>query len=307
MTDHIEPDWRTDPLTGEPVVVVRSRQDRPNRPSRGCPFCPGGLEAPEPYLVRWFVNRWPPLADDRCEVVLFSPEHDASLGSLEEPQLNRVIELWAERTEALAARPDVAYVLLFENRGAEVGATISHPHGQIYAFAEVPPVPHRELLRDGCSICEELGGKERWGASHRRRLIAEAEGWQAWTTWAPSWPFELLIAPEEHLPDLPAAARSYAGLAKVLKASLSSLDLLFDAPIPYMLWCHQRPAHIGTWATAHLHFHVAPAWRERGVMRYVASGELGSGVISNPVDPEDAAQRLREALGWSRLLGQAIL
>jgi len=306
VTDNTEPDWRTDPLTGEPVVLVRARQDRPNRPSRGCPFCPGGLEAPEPYQVRWFVNRWPSLPQGRCEVVLFSPDHDASLGQLEEAQLDRVITIWTERTAALGARPDVAYVLLFENRGAEVGATIPHPHGQIYAFGEIPPAPHRELAGDRCAICEELAGAGRGGPSHQSRLIAEEGGWQAFTTWAPAWPFELLIAPADHLPDLPAAARSQAGLGRALKAGLSSLDLLFDAPTPYMLWCHQRPADNRTWATAHLHFHVAPAWRERGVLRYVAAGELGSGVFFNPVDPEEAAQRLREALARPRFLGREI-
>lgn len=296
MTHRTEPDWRRDPVTGELVVVVSSRQDRPNQPSSECPFCPGGLEAQQPYQVRWFVNRWPPLPEDRCEVVLFSPDHGASLSSLDEPQVDRVIALWAERTKALAARLDVAYVLLFENRGPEVGASIQHPHGQVYAFAEIPPVPHRELASDRCPICKELSGEVHGKASHQARLITGSGGWQAWTSWAPSWPFELLIAPEVHLPDLPAAAATHAALAKVLKVSLASLDLFFEATTPYMLWCHQRPTDGGNWSTAHLHFHVAPAWRERGVMRYVAAGELGSGVIFNPVDPVDAAQRLRAAL-----------
>lgn len=296
MTGPGQFDSRTDPLTSQPVVVVRSRQDRPNRPSLGCAFCPGGLEAPAPYQVRWFVNRWPPLPGDRCEVVLFSPEHSASLGSLTQRQLVQVVTLWSERTEALGARPDVAYVLVFENRGAAVGATIPHPHGQIYAFPEVPPVPRRELSQYNCATCAELSGVGRWGASQKSRCVAKVGGWQAWTAWAPSWPFELLIAPEGHVPNLAAATETHADLAQVLKASLSSLDLLFDSPMPYMLWCHQQPTDNGAWATAHLHFHVAPAWRERGVVRYVASGELGSGIIFNPVDPEDAAERLRRVL-----------
>ncbi len=229
-------------------------------------------------------------------MVLFSPDHDASLGSLEEAQLRRVIDLWVERTKALGARSDIAYVLIFENRGAEVGATIPHPHGQIYAFREVPPLPYRELRRRGCAICKELGGQSPGGESHQSRLISAAHGWQAWTTWAPSWPYEMLIAPEEHIPDLPAASRTNADLSHVLRSSLSSLDLLFGSPMPYMMWCHQRPLDNRDWPSAHVHFHVAPAWREHGVMRYVASGELGSGVMFNPVDPADGARRLREAL-----------
>ncbi|HXW79809.1 MAG TPA: hypothetical protein VEJ84_09935 [Acidimicrobiales bacterium] len=285
---------RVDPLTGTAVVVASARQHRPNLPTANCPFCPGGLEAPEPYDVRWFKNRWPPLPDGRCEVVLFSPDHYQSLGSLDRHQLDLLIELWTERTEALGARPDVAYALIFENRGTDVGATISHPHGQIYAFAEVPPVPLRELESENCAICDEIAGKGTAGQSHGRRLVAEAGGWQAWAVWAPSYPFELLVAPSEHIGDLAGARPVHGGLAEVLPACLSALDALFAGPMPYMLWCHQRPSDGRSWPTAHLHFHVAPTRRDEGVARYVASGELGSGVMFNPVDPEEAAQRLHE-------------
>lgn len=284
---------RVDPLTGTWVVLVQERQHRPNLPSTGCPFCPGGLEAPDPYEVRWFVNRWPALPDGRAEVVLFSPEHDQSLGSLDLAQLRRVVALWAERTRVLGDRPDVEYVLLFENRGAEVGATIAHPHGQVYAFSKVPPAALAELGHQECSICSELAGKGRPGSSHQRRLVAAAAGWQAWSAWAPAFPYELVVASEEHLGDLVSAEGAHEGLARVLKQALGALDLLFDEPMPYMLWCHQRPAKGGPWPSAHVHFHIAPTHRAPGVARYVASGELGSGVMFNPVGPETAATRLR--------------
>ncbi len=190
-------------------------------------------------------------------------------------------------------RPDVDYVLIFENRGRDVGATISHPHGQIYSFGYVPPVPSVELRAPSCAICDELSGKGAPGASHRCRVVASSKGWQAWTVWAPSYPYELLIAPKQHLGDLAEARPSHDGLVTVLKKSLTALDALFDEPMPYMLWCHQRPTDGGVWPTAHVHFHVAPTRRDKGVARFVASGELGSGVMFNPVDPEDAACRLK--------------
>jgi UDPglucose--hexose-1-phosphate uridylyltransferase len=284
-------------LSHVPVVIARGRQDRPNLPaSDKCPFCPGGLEAPEKYQVRWFKNRWPPLEDGRCEVVLFSPEHAQSLGSLDPEQLERVIDLWTERTEALGSRADVAYVLVFENRGKDVGATISHPHGQIYAFAEVPPVPLAELEAPTCAICDELSGQGAEGCSHDLRLVTSEGGWQAWTVWAPSYPFEMLVAPTEHLPDLAATRPVRGGLIAVLKKALSALDELFGEPMPYTLWCHQRPTDGQAWPMAHVHFHIAPIRRDKGVARYVASGELGSGVMFNPVDPDEAASRLREAI-----------
>jgi len=249
--------------------------------------------------VRWFKNRWPPLEDGRCEVVLFSPEHAQSLGSLDEEQLGRVVDLWTERTEALGSRADVAYVLVFENRGKDVGATISHPHGQIYAFADVPPVPLAELDAASCAICDELAGRGEEGRAHARRLVTSEGGWQAWAVWAPSYPFEMVVAPTQHVPDLAAARPTRSGLVSVLKKALSALDEQFGEPMPYMLWCHQRPTDGQAWPMAHLHFHIAPIRRDRGVARYVASGELGSGVMFNPVDPEEAATRLKEALGRS--------
>ena len=277
-------DVRVDPLTGEVVVIVGARQGRPNLPSSDCPFCPGGIEAPEPYDVRWFVNRWPPLPGERGEIVLYTPEHNASFASLSVDQAERVIALWSERTTALGERDDVAYVLVFENRGPEVGATIPHPHGQIYAFDSVPPAPLRELDSEDCALCREEPGA---------RLVSAVGGWQAWVPNAATWPYALVIAPEQHDADLPSARPSWRDAAEVLVDALSRLDRLFDASMPYMFWWHQRPTDGREWPTAHVHAHVAPLYRREGTPRYVASGELGSGIFFNPVAPEDAAASLR--------------
>jgi UDPglucose--hexose-1-phosphate uridylyltransferase len=282
------PSSRTDPLTGGEVRIVADRQDRPNQPTVGqCPFCVGGIEAPEPYEVRAFPNRWPPMADDRCEIVLYTADHTATFWSLGVEGARRVVDLWADRTAALGARSDVGYVLVFENRGPEVGATIPHPHGQVYGFEEVPPVPLAELSGDGpCPLCAEAAGD---------RLVAEAAGWRAWVPWAAGWPFELVLAPTGHRPDLPGLGDGERnGLAALLVDVLARLDRLFAAPMPYMLWIHQRPTDGGEWPRAHLHLHLAPLYRAPDTQRFVAAGELGGGVQFNPVDPADAASRLRD-------------
>ncbi|HVV59080.1 MAG TPA: hypothetical protein VHC45_12025 [Gaiellaceae bacterium] len=276
-------DLRTDELTGDRTYVVDSRQDRPNLPPAGCPFCPGGLEAPDPYEVRWFANRWPALPDGRCEVVLYTPDHDATFWSLGPVGARRVIDLWAERSAALGARDDVRYVLPFENRGPEVGATIAHPHGQIYAFDFVPPLPLRELERG--SPVEDPGD----------RLVAEAGGWRAWVPAAAVFPYALRLAPDEPVPDVPSLDDDGRdGLAAILVDVLERLDRLFDAETPYMLWVHQRPFDGGAWPGARVHLDIVSPWRAPHVTRYIAAGELGSGVYFNPVAPEAAAQALRE-------------
>ena len=279
---------RVDQLTGEPAVIVGNRQSRPNLPADGCPFCPGGLEAPEPYDVRAFPNRWPPLPAGRAEVVLYAPEHDATLASLPPARVRRLVELWTERTASLGAEHDVAYVLVFENRGPEVGATIPHPHGQIYAFDHVPPAAARELGEGPCPLCLEDPGD---------RLVTGAGSWRAWVPAAATWPYALTVAPVDHVPDLPSAELGHDDLAMLLVDVFGRLDRLFGAPMPLMWWWHQRPTDDGEWPLAHLHAHVAPLLRAPGTPRYVAAGELGSGVFFNPVVPEEAAAKLRSQRG----------
>jgi UDPglucose--hexose-1-phosphate uridylyltransferase len=277
-------DVRVDVQTGARIFIVASRQERPNLPELTCPFCVGGLEAPEPYEVRWFPNRWPAMPDGRCEVVLYTQEHGATFWSLGVTGARKVIDLWAERSAVLGARPDVDYVLVFENRGAEVGATIGHPHGQIYAFDFVPDVPARELRRG------------RPTGDPRQRIVATASGWKASVPEAPTFPYALVLCPDADVPDLPSLDDpGRDGLARLLVDVLARLDRVFDAPTPYMLWIHQRPFDSGEWPYAKVHVEIVSPWRAAGVPRHVAAGELGSGVFFNPVSPEDAARALREA------------
>ncbi|MDQ1433510.1 MAG: UDPglucose--hexose-phosphate uridylyltransferase [Actinomycetota bacterium] len=308
---------RFDPLTREWVNIVGSRQTRPNLPESGCPFCVGGLEAPDPYDVRWFTNRWPALAPDApvdfagaeaagtttvpavgaCEVVLFSPDHDESLSTLPVSQVRKVIDVWAARTEALLARPEIEYALVFENRGREVGATIDHPHGQIYGYPFVPPAPAREAAVarvHGCVLCAEIEAEVAAGA----RVVATRGDWVAWVPYASGYAYGLRIACRAHHGSLSALDDTLRDdLAALLVDTLSRYDRLWPAPerryrFPYLLWFHQAPAAGG--AEWHLHAHVAPPLRAPGVPRFVASGEVGSGTLSNPVVPEAAAQALRD-------------
>jgi len=219
--------------------------------------------------------------------LLFCPEHGGSLASLGSDRIRRVVDLWAERTECQGRRDDVAYVLIFENRGAEVGATIEHPHGQLYALAEIPEVANAELRAERCPICAELA---------RGHAVSSVGRWRAVVPDAASWPYELLLAPDDHLPDLAGlddVARDE--LSGLLADALGRLDDLFGAPMPYMLWIHQRPTDGDDWPLAHVHLEVAPLLRSAGVPRFMAAGELGSGVHFNPMLPAEAAAELRAA------------
>ena len=278
-------DLRIDPLTGGSVMVTPWRQQRPDLPEGPCPFCPGGLEAPEPYDIRHIPNRWPALPDGRHEVVLHTPDHSSSFPALGEERSARVAELWSARTAALGSRDDVAYVFVFENRGRLIGSTIEHPHSQIMAFGTIPPIPAAELSASTCHLCPDPG---------EDLLVTRRAGWQAAVPWAPSWPYELLISPRSHVADLPAAGPELRhGLAVMLVDALTRLERLLGPDTPYMLWVHQRPNDGADWPAAHLHLHLAPALRAPGTRRHLASAELGAGVFFDPVDPHQAAAQWR--------------
>ncbi len=274
---------RVDPTLGTVVHVVGSRQKRPNRPTTGCPFCVGGVEAPEPYDVRWFPNRWPAMPGDRCEVVLYTPDHDATFSSLGVDGARKVIDLWAERTTTLGARADVDYVLVFENSGAEVGATIAHPHGQIYAYDHVPARQARRL-HGGWQPDKDPGD----------RLVIERDGWMVWVPYAPTFPIAVEVSPIEHIADLPTMGDDdRTVLAGLLVDILGRLDRYFDTPLPYMLWLNQRPTVDDNEAGGWFNIEIVSPWRAAGVPRFIAAAEVASEEFFNPLVPEDVAARLR--------------
>jgi UDPglucose--hexose-1-phosphate uridylyltransferase len=274
---------RVDPVLGTIVHVVSARQARPNLPSTGCPFCVGGLEAPEPYDVKSFANRWPAMDGDRCEVVLYTSQHDASFPSLGVEGARKVIDLWAERTAVLGARDDVDYVLCFENRGREVGATIAHPHGQIYAYDHVPSRQSRRLAA-GWTPDKAPG----------ERVVVERDGWSAWVPYAPTFPVAVEIAPIERMPDLPGMdGPSRTGLAAILIEVVGRFDALYGTATPYMLWMNQRPTVAEGFDDAWFNIEIVSPWRAAGVQRFIAAAEVASEEFFNPVIPEQLAERLR--------------
>lgn len=277
-------DVRIDPHLGTVVHIVGSRQRRPNLPHDGCPFCVGGREAPEPYLVRSFPNRWPALGEGRCEVVLYTPNHDASFASLGVDGVRAVIDLWAQRTAALRAEPGVNYVLIFENRGAEVGATISHPHGQIYAFDHVPDRQAR-LLKAGWTPDHDPGDRE----------VLVANDWTVVVPHAPIHPVSIDIAPRRQVGDLVSLSEvELDGLAAVLVDVMSRLDRFYERDLPYMLWINQAPVNWSDGPPAWLRIEIVSPWRSAGLSRFIAAAEVATGEYFNPVEPSEVARRLRE-------------
>jgi UDPglucose--hexose-1-phosphate uridylyltransferase len=219
------------------------------------------------------------MADDRCEVVLYTSEHNSSLAELSVNQVKEIIDLWTLRASSLMSRHDVQSVLIFENRGREVGATIDHPHCQIYAFDHAP---QRTLQR--------LSSKWLPDSDLERRII-EINGWAAWVISAPIYPISIEIAPLTRVANLSSLTQAERiNFAVILKNVLQRIDQLFEDKVPYMMWINQDAKNSPeSW----LHVEVVSPWRDKNVSRYIAAAEVATGEFFNPINPEDLAKRLR--------------
>jgi UDPglucose--hexose-1-phosphate uridylyltransferase len=233
-----------------------------------------------------------------CEVVVFTQDPHASLGALPLPHLALLLEVWGERYRDLGARDDVDYVFPFENRGVEVGVTLHHPHGQIYAYPFVPPVAARELQGQrahldahGRGLLEDLIAAERADGA---RMLYAGDGAVAFVPVCARYPYEAWLAPARPRPsfaDLDAGER--ADFARALKTVLLQYDGLWGRPFPYVLAVHQAPTDGAAHPEAHVHVEIYPAYRMPGRLKYLAGSEVGAGVFTADTLPEDNAAALR--------------
>ncbi len=309
-------------------MVASNRQARPHLPVGDCPFCPGSGRVPEQYDVLAYDNDFPALSPSapepdavaggpyrtapavgKCEVILYSPDHTAALPRLSVGQVRKVVDLWAERFAELAADPRHRYVFIFENRGPEVGVTMPHPHGQIYAYPYVPQKVRMELeacaehhAQTGrCLICDMNREERAFG----RRMLFETEHFMAFLPFFTDYPFGAFITSKRHLTavtDLTGVQRD--DLAKTLRDLTAGMDSLYARDFPYMMALHQRPVN-GPDAEPYYHFHIEfyPPLRDRERLKFLASSETGAWAPCNTAAVEDTAAVLRAAIAASGLRG----
>ncbi|GAP46733.1 galactose-1-phosphate uridylyltransferase [Streptomyces azureus] len=307
---------RRDPLLGDSVAVASHRQGRTyHPPADECPLCPSEgdrlSEIPDSsYDVVVFENRFPSLAGDsgRCEVVCFTSDHNAAFADLSEEQAGLVLEAWTDRTSELSHLPSVEQVFCFENRGAEIGVTLQHPHGQIYAYPFTTPRTAL-MLRSVAAHKEMTGGENLFDAVLERelaeeRVVLEGEHWVAFVPYAAHWPYEVHLYPKRRVPDLlglDEAARTE--FPKVYLELLRRFDRIFgegEPPTPYIAAWHQAP--FGALEEFDgvvredfaLHLELFTIRRTSGKLKFLAGSESGMNVFINDVPPERAAERLRE-------------
>ena len=317
-----DPHLRWHPLRAEWVAYAGHRQNRIFLPPPAYnPLAPGSdpgepTEVPAgPWDVAVFENLSPALAMTAgippelivptkrgagvCEIVVFTQDPTTSLGRLPLWHVDLVLEVWGDRHAALGAHPEIAYVFPFENRGAEVGATLTHPHGQIYAYPFVPPIPARALAQQdnyfrahGTGLLEDFVAREI--AADVRMLYCGAHA-AAFVPVCARYAYEVWVAPRRAVPSLTALSHEQrADVARALKTALLKLDGLWRRPMPYILAWQQAPTDGNPHPEAHLHAQIYPALRMRDRLKYLAGSEIGAGVFTADTLPEESVQQLRE-------------
>ena len=330
------PHRRYNPLRRQWVLVSPHRTQRPwqgevNKSSGfsdvhydpQCYLCPGNTRAgghvtPKYESVFLFDNDYAALLPDspeppaghetgllraerergRCRVLCFHPDHSLTLARMQAADIRKVVDAWTEEYRTLGAEPDFRYVQIFENRGAMMGASNPHPHGQIWTTEHVPDEPQAETeslldyraTRGGCLLCDYLGLEQKEGM----RIVCENGGFLAVVPWWAVWPFEVLVIARQHhrsLLDFTDADRD--ALADILKQVTTRYDNLFETSFPYTMGFHQAPTDGQVHQEWHFHAHFyPPLLRSATVRKYMVGFEL-LGMPQRDITPESAAERLR--------------
>ena len=320
---------RQDPLSGEWVSIAAARQNRVFLPPAHLdPLAPSTpenpSEVPSNYDVAVFENKSPsfgPLLTDaeapagltdldtiglnrirtsvgRCEVVCFSPENEGSFASLSIVRARTVIEAWAERTHALSQLPGIEQVFPFENRGEAIGVTLHHPHGQIYSYPYVTPRTQRviaSLDQYGPTLFADILASEQAGG----RVVLTGEHWTAFVPFAARWPIEVHMLPHRQVPDFAATSLAERDeLAVLYRRLLRGIDALYDTPTPYIAAWHQAPVSVRR-EEIRLMLQVTSPRRAEDKLKFLAGSEAAMGAWIGDVTPEQAADKIRRAVGRS--------
>ena len=312
---------RWHPLRGEWVAYATHRQHRTFLPPAAYnplavttdPQHPTEVPA-GPWEVAVFENLFPTFAGSAheapaldvptrpargvCEVVVFTQDAATSLGALPLSRVELIVDVWADRYERLGARPDVDYVFPFENRGVEVGVTLHHPHGQIYAYPFIPPVPARELEQQraylqqhGRGLLEDMVKQE---LGEGVRVIYEGPHVAAFMPICARYSYEAWIAPVRPAPSFAAmTVEERRDFARALKTVLMKYDGLWGTPLPYIMAFHQAPTDGIDHPEAHVHAEIYPAYRMQGRLKYLAGSEIGAGVFTADTVPEEKVRELQ--------------
>ncbi len=331
-----KPHRRYNPLIGEWILVSPHRTERPwqgqteevapdDRPTHdpSCYLCPGNKRAsgevnPQYSSTNVFVNDFSSLLPDIpegkvdeggllvaesergiCRVICFSPRHDLTLSKMKTQEIVPVVDLWAKETEEIGANSDIGYVQVFENKGAIMGCSNPHPHGQIWATQHIPSIPAAEAKhqreytesKGSCLLCDYL----KLEARQDERIVCENEHFVVVVPYWATWPFETMLLSKRHAASIPElSSEERMALADIIRQITCKYDHVFNVSFPYSMGWHQKPVDGGEYPYWHLHAHFYPPLLRSATVRKF---QVGFEMLAQPqrdITPEMAAARLRE-------------
>lgn len=298
-----------------------------------CYLCPGNKRAggavnPHYDSIFTFVNDYaallpdPPVHTDTpaspllvaeparglCRVLCFHPDHSLTLARMTQPEIRRVVDAWTHEYEELGAIDWIKYVQIFENRGAMMGASNPHPHGQIWSTGFVPDEPAAETIaqreyqasNNRCLLCDYVAAELNAG----ERVVFASDQFAVLVPWWAVWPFEVLLVSRRHLgafPELGPDERD--ALADALKRITTRYDNLFETSFPYTMGFHLAPTDGDQHPEWHFHAHFYPPLLRSATVRKFMVGFEMLGMPQRDITPESAAERLRacaETHFWAR-------
>ena len=318
-------EMRWHPILEEWVITATQRQDRTFFPPPDydplAPTKPGGFptEIPAPdFDIVVFENKFPSLrkepptpaveptpltpvapAQGICEVVVYTPDQTATLATLPVRRIENLIHVWTDRYRELGERDFIQYVFIFENKGREIGVTLMHPHGQIYAYPFIPPRIKTELAAckrhqetHGTNLLEAVRDQE---IADGRRIVWENNHFVAFIPFFARYPYETYVlpkAPHRSLADFGTAEPR--ALAELLKALLTKFDNRFGFSLPYIMVMHQAPTDGADYSHYLFHIEFYPPHRTKDKLKYLAGSEAGAGAFINDTLAEEKAEELRQ-------------
>ena len=318
-------EMRWNPILKEWLITATHRQDRTfNPPEDYCPLCPtepGGFETEVPredYDLVVFENKFPsleknpaepaiqgseltPVKESKgiCEVVLFTSDHDGVMSQKPLARFIKLVKVWKDRYDELSSKDFIDYVYIFENKGEEVGVTLNHPHGQIYAYPFIPPKIEKELNNskeyyeenNKCLYCDILKQE----IEDEQRIILRNDSFTALVPFFARYAYEINIYANQHITSFADFNdKLIYDLASILKTTIKKYDNLFDFEFPYIMAIHQKPAVKGTEEYSHFHIEFYPPYRTKDKLKYLAGSESGAGAFINGSLPEEKAEELKK-------------
>jgi UDPglucose--hexose-1-phosphate uridylyltransferase len=350
---------RYHPFLDQWVITATHRQDRTfHPPADYCPLCPtqeGGFPTEVPfssYDIAVFENKFPSLSPNPpepavtgsdlmpvlssrgvCEVVLYSQVHDGTLATLPFLQARKLTRVWRDRYLDLASRDYVEYVFIFENKGKEIGVTLAHPHGQIYAYPHIPPMlrieleaERRHFERTGRPLMQDVLAQEGVGtpefpsvdpvhalpsapsvtgeltpqtpsqqeANPENHIVWQNGTFVAFVPFFARYPYEVYVTSKRHIRSLrDMSDADLDDLAEALLVVTRKYDRLFGFSMPYIMSMHQEPAIPG-YEFNWFHVEFYPPYRTANKLKYLAGSEAAAGAFINDTLPEDTARTLRD-------------